>query len=425
MFLCDEREPLTSRVIRWGVSNYPELVVSDDVRADTLIWPALQQAVDEWNYVLRRDLTGRIGARLVTEASNPDANMEFGNGISEVYFAPFPIRADGTRTLGRAAGASPGTALPTNSANFCFYEEIDIQIREGQAFTDFEWGNGSRSGTHIGLLLLHEMGHFWGLKHDAQVSRTMNAFYPFGGTIGGGYDVTPSGKDRNELWSRNIGRAGQGLDLAASNWMHSGAELPSPASDPRIAVQMRILNQDRSRAWRVQGGDTIIFPYRVHSLGIFGESGVPIRFFMSEDHNIGDADDHMFEIQTVNFGNRGQDVSGEYEFTTPNNREGRYWFGFRVDPEGNDIDPSNNWVRFQYEVKVIPNPDIAPEDSTIYCENASSDPDGDGWGWEDEQSCVVPDGGGTVTGDGCDYSAAHLNSGWGWNAAARESCPPL
>jgi len=47
------------------------------------------------------------------------------------------------------------------------------------------------------------------------------------------------------------------------------------------------------------------------------------------------------------------------------------------------------------------------------------DTDGDGWGWDGEQSCRL------TPLDSCDYSDAHLYNGWGWNAATMESCAPL
>lgn len=74
------------------------------------------------------------------------------------------------------------------------------------------------------------------------------------------------------------------------------------------------------------------------------------------------------------------------------------------------------------------------------CQNGSAtDPDGDGWGWENNASCMVTggdeagggsaDGGNTGGGEtsstaGCDYSFAGDNGGWGWNSTTGESCPP-
>jgi len=63
------------------------------------------------------------------------------------------------------------------------------------------------------------------------------------------------------------------------------------------------------------------------------------------------------------------------------------------------------------------------------CQSASSDSDGDGFGWENNATCVVaasasitmPDS----SADNCDYSDAHLHGGWGWDNVARQSCPPL
>ncbi len=58
-----------------------------------------------------------------------------------------------------------------------------------------------------------------------------------------------------------------------------------------------------------------------------------------------------------------------------------------------------------------------------------TDPDGDGWGWEDGKSCRVGETPAIETeqptdNSGCDYSNAEMNAGWGWNTATRESCPP-
>ena len=45
------------------------------------------------------------------------------------------------------------------------------------------------------------------------------------------------------------------------------------------------------------------------------------------------------------------------------------------------------------------------------CCNASSDPDGDGWGWENNQSCVVQSGGGSSSGGGSCPSSLSCPSG--------------
>jgi hypothetical protein len=69
--------------------------------------------------------------------------------------------------------------------------------------------------------------------------------------------------------------------------------------------------------------------------------------------------------------------------------------------------------------------------NTPECEfGALTDPDGDGWGWEDGLSCRVVDAPATddeeqtTNTDGCDYTSAGSNGGWGWNSATGESCPP-
>lgn len=47
------------------------------------------------------------------------------------------------------------------------------------------------------------------------------------------------------------------------------------------------------------------------------------------------------------------------------------------------------------------------------------DTDGDSWGWNGVRSCVVEQ-----QPDGCDYSIAATQNGWGWNQSTDESCPP-
>ncbi len=71
-------------------------------------------------------------------------------------------------------------------------------------------------------------------------------------------------------------------------------------------------------------------------------------------------------------------------------------------------------------------------------QNNCVDTDGDGWGWNGTASCsvssdpgvvddgvvddgVVDDG---VVDDTCDYTAAALNNGWGWDPVNNASCPP-
>ena len=68
-------------------------------------------------------------------------------------------------------------------------------------------------------------------------------------------------------------------------------------------------------------------------------------------------------------------------------------------------------------------------DGYPYCCDSSSDPDGDGWGWENDQSCVVNTSGGGSSGGGsnngcgtssdgypycCDSSSDPDGDGWGW-----------
>lgn len=52
-----------------------------------------------------------------------------------------------------------------------------------------------------------------------------------------------------------------------------------------------------------------------------------------------------------------------------------------------------------------------------YCVSAASDPDGDGWGWEDSRSCVVRASGGTAP-NGYPYCVSAASDpdgdGWGW-----------
>ncbi len=59
------------------------------------------------------------------------------------------------------------------------------------------------------------------------------------------------------------------------------------------------------------------------------------------------------------------------------------------------------------------------------CDFASSDTDGDGWGWENDQTCMIAVSSPADTTGGCDYSFAEQNGGWGWNIATESSCPPV
>jgi len=63
------------------------------------------------------------------------------------------------------------------------------------------------------------------------------------------------------------------------------------------------------------------------------------------------------------------------------------------------------------------------------CNNASSDPDGDGWGWENNQSCIVSSssgGGSGGSGGTCNWYGTNYpmctstSSGWGWENS--QSC---
>ena len=62
------------------------------------------------------------------------------------------------------------------------------------------------------------------------------------------------------------------------------------------------------------------------------------------------------------------------------------------------------------------------------CSSSSSDPDGDGWGWENNQSCIVGSSGGNSGGSGgvCNWYGTNYplctstSSGWGWENS--QSC---
>jgi mannan endo-1,4-beta-mannosidase len=67
------------------------------------------------------------------------------------------------------------------------------------------------------------------------------------------------------------------------------------------------------------------------------------------------------------------------------------------------------------------NPACGTQDGTPICCDANSDPDGDGWGWENEQSCVaVSTGDNSSSGGSCDWHGSiypvcqNTSSGWGW-----------
>ena len=68
-------------------------------------------------------------------------------------------------------------------------------------------------------------------------------------------------------------------------------------------------------------------------------------------------------------------------------------------------------------VTPVPTTPVATDDTAAEC----IDSDGDGWGWNGTESCLVAD---TVD-DQCDYSDADLYDGWGWNPVTRQSCAPV
>ncbi len=56
--------------------------------------------------------------------------------------------------------------------------------------------------------------------------------------------------------------------------------------------------------------------------------------------------------------------------------------------------------------------------NTVYCESAASDPDGDGWGWENAASCIVKNGNADNTSPTHPICTSSLSDpdgdGWGW-----------
>ncbi len=87
----------------------------------------------------------------------------------------------------------------------------------------------------------------------------------------------------------------------------------------------------------------------------------------------------------------------------------RNWNGTSLTPWGNDVVNGANGIR------------ATSRDASVFggssgsyptCSSAASDPDGDGWGWENNQSCQVSNSSGFPT---CSSAASDPDGdGWGW-----------
>ena len=203
--------------IKWLIPG-PKLYMSDEVAGNAVTHDELARVVDHFNYVVANNSPAKPKITLLPRSANSQATMEYGNGVNEIYFLDEVEIGEGL--YGRVRGNRASSAT-TAFHSTCYYREIDIQIRRfspaGPLFwSSYEYGAGFSGPTrHIGLVLLHEFGHFFSLKHDAQVSRTMNNSYPQGGTIGSAYQAELFGKDRSEIWAI-YKHTDQSTDLAAS-----------------------------------------------------------------------------------------------------------------------------------------------------------------------------------------------------------------
>ena len=265
-----------------------------------------------------------------------DSSHSSGNGKNEVYFENKPKES----YLG-----------VTRSRYTCYwlfgdhwgYKETDIGIN-----TRYSWTTRDFTGTVTGspynfeLVMLHELGHAFGLSHSDGRVATMNTYYYNGGPNGHSNTVEPHGDDRYGI-RLLYPDSSTDRDISVSRFYNTGG---GSSSFNRVSTT--------GGAWRttLSRGGRYRLQYTMENLGTRSESP-QIKFYISTNSYISTADTYLgsstWSIPA------GSYATANKTFTVPNSlTPGRYYIGYRADPHSNipESNEGNNFVSLLHPIDV-------------------------------------------------------------------------
>jgi hypothetical protein len=225
-------------------------------------------------------------------------------------------------------------AWPGPDANWV---EMDIIFNNNQPFETSLNPVGPRYAPYnAALTALHEHGHGMGLAHENDFPATMNATYPFGGTIANQNFVHPHADDARG--DRAVyGTAATQRDVAAYAYRLVTPENPQyPGSTDPIQPQQSSTARNAP----------ISFQFSVENRGTTDQSSIPVYFYLTPTRGGVTTSSFYLGSATLSI-DAGRTVTGNAYVTVPSYAPTGYqYIGWIVDP-GNGIvesDEINNAV---------------------------------------------------------------------------------
>lgn len=281
---------------------------------------SLESAVDAWNY---RTPGTRFRFNLAY-----DSGTALGNDSANRILVTSNYTWNGA--LGVAITHYDACIWLFNDASI---DDVDVLINPAYTWdltTNPQPSNGG-SPYNLALVMIHELGHAMGMKHEDSKMATMNSYYPNSGPLGSLNQVHPHADDVAG------DRAGYGTgstehDLAASVMERSGTGTSRVITPPATSYK----------------GHASPFKFSISNRGTANQSSVQVRFYLSTDRNITTSD--IYLGQATYSMNAGTETTYTANVTVPTSTAtGNYYFGLIMDPsntviETNEANNSNAHV---------------------------------------------------------------------------------
>ncbi len=155
--------------ISWKTKSKIELVISKDI--PTQLRPAIYRAVATWEKI--------IGQKIfeITEDSLKASSVPSKDGKSGIYFLSSwesdRQSEQGRTTVYWGSDQIMEADIRINALDFSYYdqEQTDLVVAASRSGTSKAFG--STDGYNFEALILHELGHFLGLKHSSEKGSVM------------------------------------------------------------------------------------------------------------------------------------------------------------------------------------------------------------------------------------------------------------
>ena len=287
-------------------------------------------------------------------SSSSTISNELGNGFSEAWGS----------TDASVLKGSPAIAYMYSD---CYYQAdgtLVSQMKEGDIIFDYnnasndKWlwtynetksDNLSYAGKKrlIQATAIHEMGHAVGLNHEAYRYNVMGADYSHLSTNGPNalaYVGVDTGSGLRALYGEwELGHE----DLGVAHWYRSGAS-GEYSSHSRTRIFSRSGKEltksviDGEPVYEVSRGNKVRVEFNFENLGKSAHVGVPVKFYISNDETITEADTEIgsaavdFAVGELTL--RGSQVRIPRTGVT---RGSTYWLGVIVNPGGTSVSEFN------------------------------------------------------------------------------------